>query len=32
MQYTGLAIRDAETASTSDRDRAILRVLAKSRR
>jgi ABC-2 type transport system ATP-binding protein len=32
MQYTGLTIRDAETASTSDRDRAILRVLAKSRR
>ena len=32
MQYTGLTMRDAETASTSDRDRAILRVLARSRR
>jgi ABC-2 type transport system ATP-binding protein len=32
MSYTGLTMRDAETASTSDRDRAILRVLARSRR
>ena len=32
MRYTGLTMRDAETASTSDRDRAILRVLARSRR
>jgi ABC-2 type transport system ATP-binding protein len=32
MRYTGLTMRDAETASTSDRDRAILRVLARSGR
>jgi ABC-2 type transport system ATP-binding protein len=32
MRYTGLTMRDAETASTSDRDRAILRVVARSRR
>jgi ABC-2 type transport system ATP-binding protein len=32
MRYTGLTMRDAETATTSDRDRAILRVLARSGR
>ena len=32
LRYTGLTMRDAETASTSDRDRAILRVLARSGR
>jgi ABC-2 type transport system ATP-binding protein len=32
MRYTGLTMRDAEAASTSDRDRAILRVLARSGR
>ena len=32
MRFTGLTMRDAETASTSDRDRAIMRVLARSGR
>jgi ABC-2 type transport system ATP-binding protein len=32
LRYTGSTIRDAETAPTSDRDRAILRVLARSGR
>jgi ABC-2 type transport system ATP-binding protein len=32
MRYTGLTMRDAETATTSDRDRAILRVLSRSGR
>jgi ABC-2 type transport system ATP-binding protein len=32
MRYTGSTIRDAETTSTPDRDRAILRVLARSGR
>jgi ABC-2 type transport system ATP-binding protein len=32
LRYTGSTIRDAETASTSDRDRAIRRVLARSAR
>jgi ABC-2 type transport system ATP-binding protein len=32
MRHTGMTIRDAETAPTSDRDRAILRVLARSGR
>ena len=32
MRHTGTTIRDAETAPTSDRDRAILRVLARSGR
>ncbi|MGH9112831.1 MAG: DUF4162 domain-containing protein, partial [Acidimicrobiales bacterium] len=32
MRYTGSTIRDAETAPTTDRDRAIIRVLARSGR
>ena len=32
MSYTGSTIRDAEAGATSDRDRAIMRVLARSRR
>jgi ABC-2 type transport system ATP-binding protein len=32
MRYTGLTMRDAETASTTDRDRAIIRVMARSGR
>jgi ABC-2 type transport system ATP-binding protein len=32
MRHTGLTMRDAETASTSDRDRAMIRVLARSGR
>lgn len=32
MRYTGLTMRDAETASRSDRDRAIMRVLSRSGR
>ena len=32
LRHTGLTMRDAETASSSDRDRAILRVLARSGR
>ena len=32
MRYTGLTMRDAETASTTDRDRAVMRVLARSGR
>jgi ABC-2 type transport system ATP-binding protein len=32
MRYTGSTIRDAETASGSDRNRAIIRVLARTGR
>jgi ABC-2 type transport system ATP-binding protein len=32
MRYTGLTIRDAETSATSDRDRAMIRVIAKAGR
>jgi ABC-2 type transport system ATP-binding protein len=32
MRYTGLTIRDAETTTTSDRDRAMIRVIAKAGR
>ena len=32
LRHTGTTIRDAETAPTSDRDRAIIRVLARSGR
>jgi ABC-2 type transport system ATP-binding protein len=32
MRHTGSTIRDAETGATTDRDRAILRVLARSGR
>ena len=32
LRYTGSTIRDAETASGSDRDRAMMRVLARSSR
>jgi ABC-2 type transport system ATP-binding protein len=31
MRFTGATIRDVETGATSDRDRAIVRVLARSR-
>jgi ABC-2 type transport system ATP-binding protein len=32
MRHTGTTIRDAESAPTSDRDRAIIRVIAKAGR
>jgi ABC-2 type transport system ATP-binding protein len=32
MRFTGSTIRDAETGAATDRDRAILRVLARSGR